>query len=613
MLVIDPQDGRIFDANPAASKYYGWRREELLGMHINDINTLTPEQISLEMQRAHGQNRVHFEFRHRRSDGSVQDVEVYSGPIMLQGREMLYSLVFDITTRKRTEEALIHSHELLRYIIEHDHNSVAVYDRDLRYIYVSERFRKEYRIQDTDIIGRYHYDVFPDVPLKWREAHQRALAGEVLSADEDMFDRLDGRVDWVRWECRPWYEADGSIGGIILYTEVITERKQLEEQLRQAQKMESIGHLAGGVAHDFNNILAIILIQTELALMKIRHDDPLSARLQEIRKAAKRSANLTRQLLAFARKQTISPAVLNLNETVTEMLKMLRRLIGEDIDLTWLPGDQVWSVNIDPSQMDQILANLCVNARDAITGIGQVIIETANVTIQKGDYIALTEAVSGDFVLLTVSDNGRGMDKATLARIFEPFFTTKEIGHGTGLGLATVYGIVKQNGGLIHAYSEQGQGTTFKIYLPRYVDDTKVERVERQDVLMLGYGETVLLVEDEPAILEVSKAMLDILGYTLLASNSPREALQLAARHSGAIDLLITDVIMPEMNGLDLSIQLRTLIPGLETIYISGYPASVIAQKGVLQVENYIQKPFSMKDLAAKIRTVLAKSNKRVM
>jgi len=388
----------------------------------------------------------------------------------------------------------------------------------------------------------------------------------------------------------------------------VTEKRKLEAQLRQAQKMEAVGTLAGGVAHDFNNMLMVIIGHAELALQQIAPDQPLFANLQEIRKAAGRSADLTRQLLAFARKQSVVPKVLDLNETVEGMLKMLRRLIGEDIDLTWLPGEEGWPIKVDPSQIDQILANLCVNARDAIAGVGKITIETRNAIIDEAYCADHPEAIPGEYVLLAVSDDGCGMDKQTLDKIFEPFFTTKELGKGTGLGLATVYGIVKQNRGFVNVYSEPGQGSTFKIYLPR---DTS-KSVEIPKVIpaapVAGGHETILLAEDEAAILDMVKQILEDFGYRVLAASTPGEAIRVAKEYTGEIHLLITDVVMPEMNGHELAKNLLSLHPKLKCLYMSGYSANVIARQGMLDEGiNFIQKPFSMQAFAAKVREALDK------
>ena len=399
----------------------------------------------------------------------------------------------------------------------------------------------------------------------------------------------------------------------------ITERKRAEEekirleaQLLQAQKLESVGRLAGGVAHDFNNMLSVILGHANLALMELDPSDRLHMPLDEIRKAGERSADLTRQLLAFARKQTISPKVLDLNDTVASMLKMLQRLIGERIDLVWKPQHTLWQVLIDPTQIDQVLANLCVNARDCITDVGTVTIKTGNSRLDEG-FCKIHEGFApGEYVHISVSDNGCGMGKETLSHIFEPFFTTKEVGSGTGLGLATVYGVAKQNGGCVSVYSEQGLGTTFTIYLPRHLGKELQPQADVAAPPAARGQETILLVEDETAILEIVKMMLERQGYHVLAAATPGEAIQLAREHAGEIRLLVTDVVMPEMNGRDLAKSLLTLYPNLKRLFMSGYTADLIAHHGVLdEGVHFIQKPFSVPELAAKVRKVLEESQSR--
>ncbi len=399
---------------------------------------------------------------------------------------------------------------------------------------------------------------------------------------------------------------------IVAVVRDISERKQaelrqrkLEQQLMQAQKMESVGRLAGGVAHDFNNMLQSILGNVELALEDLPPGHALRECLDEIQRSAQRSAELTRQLLAFARKQTISPKVLDLNETVAGMLKMLRRLIGEDIELAWLPGTGLWPVMLDPSQVDQVLANLCVNARDAIADAGRITIETANVAFDDTYAAAHPECAPGDYVLLAVTDNGCGMDAATRAHLFEPFFTTKELGKGTGLGLATVFGIVKQNRGQINVYSEPGRGTTFKLYLPRAESPAPAAEPARTR-RSPGGTETLLLVEDEEQILALGQRILQRLGYTVLAARNPEEALRLIEHYGAPIHLLITDVVMPGLNGRQLHERLRALQPGLKCLYMSGYTANVIAHQGILEAGvHFLQKPFTSESVGLRIREVL--------
>ena len=368
--------------------------------------------------------------------------------------------------------------------------------------------------------------------------------------------------------------------------------------------MESVGRLAGGVAHDFNNMLCVILGHTELTLSDLDPSHPHFDDLQAINSSAKRSADLTRQLLAFSRQQPISPQEIDLNQSIEGMLKMLGHLIGEDINIDRLPAEDLWRVKMDPSQIDQIMVNLCVNARDAINDVGTVTIETRNTTLDKNFCAANVDCSPGDYVQITVSDTGCGMDEETKARIFEPFFTTKEVGKGSGLGLATVYGIAKQNHGFIDVSSEPGKGAVFTIYLPRYLG--KAERPQSVAEPLRSGSETILLVEDEPAIMNVANMMLEEFGYTVLAASSPEEAIRLAGSYDGRISLLITDVIMPKMNGRQLSKVLLASYPHLKCLFMSGYTANIIAPHGVLDPGVlFIQKPFSMSNLSSKVREAL--------
>ena len=385
------------------------------------------------------------------------------------------------------------------------------------------------------------------------------------------------------------------------------EQQRLQDQLLQARKMESVGRLAGGVAHDFNNMLSIVLGYVEMVQERLDPGSSLFSDLEEVHKAAERSAALTRQLLTFARKQIVSPEVLDLNTAMGGMLSMLERLIGENIKLVWAATPDLWPVRIDPSQVDQILANLCLNARDAIAGVGTVSVAARNVVISPADCVRQPAFSQGDYVSLAVSDTGCGMDHEMLANLFEPFFTTKKTGKGTGLGLATIYGIVKQNDGFIDVASEPGRGSTFTVYLPRHCRQEK--SADRECLAMpvaAGGHETILLVEDEAAILDMAANLLRRQGYTVLAAATPGEALGLADTCARTIDLLLTDVIMPEMNGRDLARRLLDRQPGLRQLYMSGYTADVIGSHGVQDEGlNFIAKPFTMKNLARKVRAVL--------
>ncbi|MEI6667032.1 MAG: PAS domain S-box protein [Acidobacteriota bacterium] len=384
------------------------------------------------------------------------------------------------------------------------------------------------------------------------------------------------------------------------------ERERLRGQLQQIQKMESVGRLAGGVAHDFNNMLAVILGRADLAIASVEPGSELHADLVDIRDAAQRSANLTRQLLAFARKQTVAPRVLDLNATVEGMLKMLRRLIGEDIDLSWRPAADLPPVMMDPGQIDQVLANLCVNARDAIDGVGRVVIETDQTAIDALYAESRPGLSPGEYVRLIVSDTGCGMTADTIQHVFEPFFTTKAVGAGTGLGLSTVYGIVKQNRGFIDVHSEAGHGTTFTMYLPRHAGQADHLAEADGSGAPNGRGETVLVVEDEPALLRLNVRNLESLGYRVVSATTPSEALRVAGGQAGTVDVLLTDVVMPEMDGMELARRLNAVFPRMKRIFTSGYTADVIVHRGVLdQHVHFIQKPSSRKALAATLRHAL--------
>jgi PAS domain S-box-containing protein len=400
----------------------------------------------------------------------------------------------------------------------------------------------------------------------------------------------------------------GEIVNYIAVKRDITEHLSLHMQLSQAQKMESIGRLAGGMAHDFNNMLMAIMGYTDLVRKELPPSHPSREYLDEITQASKRSADLTQQLLAFARRQTIVPKVLNLNETVADMLNLLRRIIGENINLKWIPGPDLWPVKLDPSQLDQLTTNLCVNARDAIDGVGNIILETSNATIDTNDCETHTGLTPGDYVIMKVSDDGCGMTNEIRDHIFEPFFTTKSVGEGTGLGLATVYGIIKQNNGFIYCESDLGKGTTFSIYLPRHQGkiSTVASSVSITEDIPQGMGETVLVVEDEEMPRKLCTRFLNSLGYNTLVAESPDDAISLVAKYPGTIHLLLTDVIMPGMNGRDLADELMSRIPRLKCLFMSGYTSDILSNHGVMNKDlQFLPKPFSRGALARKIRETL--------
>ena len=516
----------------------------------------------------------------------------------------------------RQQEDLRQSEEIYRTVTEFTSEFIFWRGPDKKMIFVSRNcgqltgYSEEEFLADPDLLDAIFH---PEDRVRWdHHVHPVDEAGKPLALEFRIVTKA-GQVRWVNHICIEIYDEtpcfQGWRGDLVDITEhklAEEERAKLEIQFQQAQKMESVGRLAGGVAHDFNNMLGVILGHAELALRKGDPENPLHDHLVEISKAAERSANLTRQLLAFARKQIVAPRELDLNTTVAGMLKMLQRLIGEDIRLVWQPQADLWPVRMDPSQLDQLLANLCINARDAIDDVGKITIETGRRVFDEAYCASHLGFKPGDYVRLAISDNGSGMDKETLAHIFEPFFTTKELGKGTGLGLATVYGVVRQNNGFVNVYSEPGQGTTFTVYLPRYVKNGVPVQAVQPAGPVTGGREVILLVEDDPAILQMITMMLEGIGYTVLVANSPDQAVRLAKEHAREIRLLITDVIMPEMNGRDLAMKLVSLYPHLKRLFMSGYTADIIAPHGVLDAGvSFIQKPFSMQELAAIVRKVL--------
>jgi PAS domain S-box-containing protein len=572
------------------------------------------------------------EYRVVLPDGTVRVVWGEAGEL-LKDREghpaILTGIVQDVTARKQVEaaqreaeRASAHSHELLANLAQLVPGVIYEYrlypDGRSAFPYASPGMKdiyevtpEEVREDATPVFGRIHPDDLDRVAASIME-NSRTL--ETFYSEFRVCLPRQG-LRWRWCEAHPVRTEDGGtlwrgiISDITDRKKAEEERAKLQEQLHQSQKIESVGRLAGGIAHDFNNMLGVILGYTDLAMEQLDPNLPVHADLKEVRKAAQRSADLTRQLLAFARKQPSTPKVLDLNETVAGMLTMLQRLIGENVQIELVRATALWPVRVDPTQIDQILANLCVNGRDAITGAGKLTIETRNCTVDEERGALRAEVVPGDYVRLAVSDDGVGMNEDVREHLFEPFFTTKKMGEGTGLGLATVHGIVKQNLGFIEVESEPGAGTTFAIHLPRHSAHGDAARPpDSAEPGAPGRG-TILLVEDEPAVLNLTRRMLEQLGYEVLTAGTPGEALVLAREHQGPLDLLLTDVVMPQINGRELATSLRASHPQLKRLFMSGYTADMIAHQGVVDEGlDFIQKPFSSRALAAKLRQVLTGS-----
>ena len=600
----------ITDCNPAFARMYGFDDPaDLIGKRLVKLPGKPEEKLSRQRIRTF----VLANYRLEKEEVTETGTDglpryFYNNTIGIVKEGFLvhvWKTQVDITERKRVEQALRESEQKYRLLFEMESDALFLIDNETGNILdVNAAAVSLYGYSREELLRMRNVDLSAE-PAATRRA---TLKGPTYIPVR-YHHKKDGTVFPVEITAtmltqngRPMHIP--AIRDITERKQAEEEREKLQNQLLQSQKMESVGRLAGGVAHDFNNMLGVILGHAEMALERLDPPARLQICLEEIRKAAERSANLTRQLLAFARKQTIAPRLLDLNKTVDGMLLMLRRLIGEEIELVWKPAPTGCQVKVDPSQVDQILVNLCVNARDAIDGTGTITLATERVVLESADCFGHEGFMPGDFVLLTVSDDGDGIAPEVLAHIFEPFFTTK--GVGTGLGLATVYGIVKQNQGFIGVTSELDRGTLFKIYLPW--QQGQVEMVEPPRVLKpVRQGqETVLLVEDEPAILEMTKTLLEYLGYTVLPASKPDEAIRLARQYRGQIHLLMTDVVMPEMNGQNLARHLLTLDPNLKCLFMSGYTDDVIAHHGFLnEGVHFIQKPFSKEELAGHLREVL--------
>ncbi|MGH9747015.1 MAG: PAS domain S-box protein [Candidatus Acidiferrales bacterium] len=507
--------------------------------------------------------------------------------------------------RKRSEEKIRESEARLRVLVEQLPAVLWTVDKDLRFTSALGAGLARLGLKPNQLVGKSLLDYFETADQTFLPiaAHRRSVAGEPMTF----------HVEWKSgsYACHvePLRDADGQVSGAICMSLDITDRKQLEEQLRQAQKMEAVGRLAGGIAHDFNNLLMVIQGYGDLLVERLPSDDPLHRNAEQIQMAAQRASSLTRQLLAFSRKQMLAPKILNVQSVVADMEKILRRLIGEDIRLETSSAPDLGLVKADRSQIEQVILNLAVNARDAMPQGGRLTIETANVELDASYSHPPAVLSPGKYVMLAVTDNGCGMDAETQAHVFEPFFTTKEKGKGTGLGLATVYGVVKQSGGYVWVYSEPGRGTSFKIYLPRIEEkvapsgrDSKPETRETQ-----RGSETILLVEDEKGVRELAREYLTMTGYTVIEAEDGHTALELAAMHVGPIHLLLTDVVMPGISGRELAERVGQIRPGIKILYMSGYTDQAVVHHGILETDAVLlQKPFTLTTLAAKLREILA-------
>jgi two-component system cell cycle sensor histidine kinase/response regulator CckA len=607
MLVYDLETLRILDVNEAALDQYGYSRKEFLDLTILDIRPAEDIPALMENVAAVTNGLDHAgEWRHRRKDGTIIDVEINSHTLMYQGSQAEVVLAYDITRRKQVENDLRESEQKYRSFFEEDLTGDYISSPDGRLLFCNQAF--------LSIFGFKSLEQAQSVQIQslYRHASDRQKLLNLLKTKKKLenyemqLQKIDGTPIFVMANIIGKFDTGGVLIETKGYLYDISRHKKTEEQFWLAQKMEAVGRLAGGVAHDFNNLLSVINGYSDLSRHKLAENHPLQRNLYMIYQAGKKAEALTRQLLAFSRRQVMQPRVINLNNLVDDLEKMLKRLIGEDITLSTRKESELGFVKADPTQMEQVLMNLAVNSRDAMPEGGQMIIETRNVTFSEDQVHERVTMSAGEYVLLAVSDTGVGMDSDTQAQIFEPFFTTKEKGKGTGLGLSTVYGIIKQSGGFIWVYSEAGKGTSFKIYLPRSEEQIESEvPVKRQPETLQG-SESILLVEDDEAVLSIGELILERSGYTVLTATNGDAALKLVNKVNHNVDLIVTDVVMPGMSGKELADRIKAMIPEIPVLYLSGYTDDAIAQHGILDSGvEFLPKPFDREELLLKVREIL--------
>ena len=607
--VFIESDGKIVFINAAGAKLFGATdQEQLVGTAIMD--RIHPDDRAVVADRIRnlrkGAEVPLLEEKYLRLDGSSVDVEVVATPFVHRDKPAAQVIARDITERKRAEQTLRSSEEKYRRFFDEDLSGVYVCSPSGQILSCNPTFVRIFGFQSIEEALSTNVASLHQNSLSWQAFVQVLRERKKVERSEIELRRRNATAVYAILSAFGTFNEDGELLEVKCYVFDDTERKMLEGQFRQAQKMEAVGRLAGGVAHDFNNLLTAITGYSELILMRLQNSDPMHRNVEEIKKAGERAASLTRQLLAFSRRQVLQPKVLDLNAVISDMEKMIRRLIGEDIDFRFVTDGVLGRVKADRGQIEQVVMNLAVNARDAMPNGGKLTIGTSNVSLSEDFAREHRGAKPGDYVMVTVRDTGCGMNEEVQAHLFEPFFTTKEVGKGTGLGLSTVYGIVKQSGAYIDVRSAERQGTTVVIYLPQVQEDRPLLRIPPEHEGDLHGSETVLLVEDEPTVRSLGLEILRARGYTVLEAADGRSAIKICESTNAPIQLAIIDVVMPRMNGRELAQRLAILRPDIKIIFVSGYSEDAILNQGVLQPGTvFLQKPFTPDSLARKAREIL--------
>jgi PAS domain S-box-containing protein len=613
-VIIDKNGGRRFQyVSAGVERINGITAKEVMTDSMNlykltfqdDIDRLrTAEKIAISEMK-----QLNIIIRLVRPDGQLRWMEISSSPEKLPDGSVIWNgIQLDITERMKTEEALRENELIFSSFLEHSPVYVFFKDRNIRSLRLSKNYEQMLGMPIENTLGKNMDELFPsDLAKSMVEDDKKILEkGEVVKVVEELAGRTYETTKFPIFK-------DGKPNMLAGFTLDITarvkseeERKKLEEQLQQAMKMEAIGRLAGGIAHDFNNLLTAIQGNVEIAMIDLKPDDPIVLHMGEVLKAVDSATSLTRQLLTFSRKQVIEPTIVNLNTIIEKLYNMLTRLIGENIEILTIPGEDLWAIKVDAGQFEQVIINLAVNSRDAMPDGGTLKIETSNTSLDE-EYSKMHPQVHpGEYVLLRITDTGAGMSKEVQEHLFEPFFTTKPLGLGTGLGLATIFGIVRQAGGSIEIYSETGKGTSVSIYLPKLDETPSAPQSYSSDPDLPGGNETILLVEDDPSVLKMALSIIERLGYQVLSASNAEEAFILASSYHDSLNLLITDVVMPGMNGRELSEKLKSIHPEIKILFTSGYPENIIAHHGMLEKNiNFIGKPYTMTAFAIKIRDVI--------